>query len=154
MDPVDFRLKNVLRDGSYTCTNQLLDHSVGVEECLQETAKAALWKERKAEYRKMNGVKRRGIGVALMYHGNSRSGGAPDYSAAYVMVNKDGTVRYRTGITEMGQGTHTGHMQIVAEILGVPMEYIHLESVDTSAVPDSGPTHGSRGLAFKVWSIL
>jgi CO/xanthine dehydrogenase Mo-binding subunit len=147
MDAVDFRLKNVLRDGSYTCTNQLLDHSVGVEECLQETAKAAHWKERKAEYRKQNGVKRRGIGVALMYHGNSTSRGAPDYSAAYVMVNKDGSVRYRTGITEMGQGTHTGHMQIVAEVLGVPMDYIHLESVDTSAVPDSGPTHASRGTA-------
>lgn len=147
MDPVDFRLKNVLRNGSYTCTNQLLDHSVGVEECLQETAKVARWKEKKAEYRKLNGVKRRGIGVALMYHGNSTSRGAPDYSAAYVMVNKDGSVRYRTGITEMGQGTHTAHMQIVAEILGVPMDYIHLESVDTSAVPDSGPTHASRGTA-------
>lgn len=147
MDPVDLRLKNVLRDGSYTCTNQLLDHSVGVEECLQETAKMARWKEKKAEYRKLKGIKRRGIGVALMYHGNSTSRGAPDYSAAYVMVNKDGSVRYRTGITEVGQGTHTGHIQIVAEVLGVPMEYVHLESVDTSAVPDSGPTHASRGVA-------
>jgi CO/xanthine dehydrogenase Mo-binding subunit len=147
MDPVDFRLKNVLKDGSYTCTSQLLDHSVGVEECLQETARVARWKEKKEEYRKLKGVKRRGIGVALMYHGNSTSRGAPDYSAAYVMVNKDGSVRYRTGITEIGQGTHTGHMQIVAEILGVPMDYIHLESVDTSAVPDSGPTHASRGTA-------
>jgi CO/xanthine dehydrogenase Mo-binding subunit len=147
VDPVEFRLKNVLRDGSYTCTNQLLDHSVGVEECLQETAKMARWKEKKTEYRKLMGIKKRGIGVALMYHGNSTSRGAPDYSAAYVMVNKDGSVRYRTGITEIGQGTHTGHIQIVAEILGVPMDYIHLESVDTSAVPDSGPTHASRGTA-------
>jgi CO/xanthine dehydrogenase Mo-binding subunit len=146
MDPVEFRLKNVLKDGSYTGTNQLLDHSVGVEECLRETARASNWKDKRNGDRK-NGVKRRGIGVALMYHGNSTSRGAPDYSAAYLMVNKDGTVRYRTGITEIGTGTHTGHMQIVAEILGIPMDYIHLESVDTSAVPDSGPTHASRGLA-------
>jgi len=81
-----------------------------------------------------------------MYHGNSTSRGAPDYSAAYVMVNKDGSVRYRTGITDMGQGTLTGHMQIVAEILGVPFDAIHRENPDTSAVPDSGPTHASRGL--------
>ena len=146
-DPVDFRMMNVLKDGSYTCTDQLLDHSVGVEECLRESAKVARWKEKRVEYRKQSGVKKRGIGVALMYHGNSTSRGAPDYSAAYVMVNKDGSVRYRTGITEMGQGTHTAHIQIVAEVLGVPMDYIHLESVDTSAVPDSGPTHASRGTA-------
>src|SRR5208337_97812 len=146
MDPVEFRLKNVLKDGSYTGTNQLLDHSVGVEECLRETARISNWKEKRTEERK-NGLKKRGIGIALMYHGNSTSRGAPDYSAAYLMVNKDGSVRYRTGITEIGTGTHTGHMQIVAEILGIPMDYIHLESVDTSAVPDSGPTHASRGLA-------
>ncbi|HXY82813.1 MAG TPA: xanthine dehydrogenase family protein molybdopterin-binding subunit [Candidatus Saccharimonadales bacterium] len=146
VDPVEFRLKNVLKDGSYTGTNQLLDHSVGVEECLRETARVSNWKDKRSGGLK-NGVKRRGIGVALMYHGNSTSRGAPDYSAAYLMVNKDGSVRYRTGITEIGTGTHTGHMQIVAEILGIPMDYIHLESVDTSAVPDSGPTHASRGLA-------
>jgi CO/xanthine dehydrogenase Mo-binding subunit len=146
MDPVEFRLKNVLREGSYTATNQLLDHSVGVEECLVESAKLSRWREKREAYKKIQGTKRRGIGVSLMYHGNSTSRGAPDYSAAYVMVNKDGSVRYRTGITEMGQGTHTGHMQIVAEILGVPFEAIHLENPDTSAVPDSGPTHASRGL--------
>ena len=122
MDPVEFRLKNVLHDGSYTMTNQLLDHSVGVEECLVESAKVSGWKQKKEAYKTARGTKRRGIGVALMYHGNSTSRGAPDYSAAYVMVAKDGSVRYRTGITEMGQGTLTGHMQIVAEILGVPFE--------------------------------
>jgi CO/xanthine dehydrogenase Mo-binding subunit len=146
MDPVEFRLKNVLRDGSYTATNQLLDHSVGVEECLVESAKLSDWKRKREAYRAGRGTKRRGIGVALMYHGNSTSRGAPDYSAAYVMVAKDGSVRYRTGITEMGQGTLTGHMQIVAEILGVPFESVHRENPDTSAVPDSGPTHASRGL--------
>ena len=146
IDPVEFRLKNVLREGSYTATNQLLDNSVGVEECLVESVKLSRWKEKREQYKKIQGTKRRGIGVALMYHGNSTSRGAPDYSAAYVMVNKDGSVRYRTGITEMGQGTHTGHMQIVAEILGVPFEAVHRENPDTSAVPDSGPTHASRGL--------
>jgi CO/xanthine dehydrogenase Mo-binding subunit len=146
IDPVDFRLKNALRDGSYTATNQLLDHSVGVEECLLESVKLSRWKEKRELYKKGEGTKKRGIGVGLMYHGNSTSRGAPDYSAAYVMVAKDGSIRYRTGITEMGQGTHTGHMQIVAEILGVPYEAIHRENPDTSAVPDSGPTHASRGL--------
>ena len=146
MDPVELRLKNVLRPGSFTATSQLLDHSVGIEECLRKAAELSNWKERREGYMNQIGVKRRGIGVGLMWHGNSTSRGAPDYSAASLIVHKDGSVRFRTGIGEIGQGTHTGHIQIIAEILGVSPEMIHVDNPDTSAVPDSGPTHASRGL--------
>jgi CO/xanthine dehydrogenase Mo-binding subunit len=146
MDPVDFRLKNVLKPGSLTATSQLLDHSVGIEECLSNAAEISKWKNKRNSYRNQTGVKRRGIGVGLMWHGNSTSRGAPDYSAASLIVHKDGSVRFRTGIGEIGQGTHTGELQIVAEILGVRPEMIHIDNPDTSAVPDSGPTHASRGL--------
>ncbi|MEM2114675.1 MAG: molybdopterin cofactor-binding domain-containing protein, partial [Candidatus Caldarchaeum sp.] len=46
----------------------------------------------------------------------------------------------------IGQGTHTGHATIVAEIMGVPVEKVHVETVDTSSVPDSGETHAQRGV--------
>ena len=146
IDPVEFRLNNVLRPGSLTASSQLLDHSVGIEECLRKAAEISDWKRKRASTRNQTGIRRRGIGVGLMWHGNSTSRGAPDYSAASLIVNKDGSVRFRTGIGEIGQGTHTGILQIVAEILGVPMETIHIDNPDTSAVPDSGPTHASRGL--------
>ena len=146
MDPVEFRLKNVLRPGSLTATSQLLDHSVGIEECLKKAEQLSNWKNKRTAIQNQSGFRRRGIGVGLAYHGNSTSRGAPDYSAASVIVNKDGSIRFRTGITEMGQGTHTGIIQIVSEILGVPAEMVHVDNPDTSAVPDSGPTHASRGL--------
>ena len=146
MDPVEFRLRNVLRPGSLTATSQLLDHSVGIEECLRKAAELSNWKEKRKSCQNQTGVKRTGIGVGLMWHGNSTSRGAPDYSGASLIVNKDGSVRLRTGIGEIGQGTHTGMLQIVAEILGIPPRMIHIDNPDTSAVPDSGPTHASRGL--------
>jgi len=146
MDPVQFRLENVLRPGSLTATSQLLDHSVGIEECLVKAAELSNWKEKRTEYRNQTSVKRRGIGVGLMWHGNSTSRGAPDYCAASLIINRDGSVRIRTGIGEIGQGTHTGIVQVVSEILGVPPDMIHVDNPDTSAVPDSGPTHASRGL--------
>ncbi|MBS7638713.1 xanthine dehydrogenase family protein [Candidatus Bathyarchaeota archaeon] len=145
MDPVDFRLKNVLRPGSRTGCDQLLDHSVGMEECLLGVAEASNWKElRKA--RRHSGSRVRGLGVGCGFHGISTSRAAPDWSAAYIILNADGTFTYRTGICELGQGSPIGHAKIVAEILGAPLESIRVEGPDTDSTPDARPTHGSRGL--------
>ncbi len=43
MDPLELRLRNVLRPGDRTPTGQLLEHSVGAERCLKEAARAAGW---------------------------------------------------------------------------------------------------------------
>ena len=39
IDPVELRVKNALVPGSRTGTNQLLDHSVGIKELIEKTAK-------------------------------------------------------------------------------------------------------------------
>jgi len=87
---------------------------------------------------------RKGIGLALFYHGNSLGPEGADACSAVIQVSTDGSMRYRTGITEYGTGAATGHVQIVSEIIGIPMDYIHLERPDTAAVPDGGPTVASR----------
>jgi CO/xanthine dehydrogenase Mo-binding subunit len=61
-------------------------------------------------------------------------------------MNIDGTFNYRTGICELGQGAPIGHAKIVAEIIGAPLESIHIEIPDTDSTTDAKPTHGSRGL--------
>ena len=55
MDPVEFRLKNILRPGSLTIMSQLLDHSVGIAKALEIVAQKANWKEKRALYSKMRG---------------------------------------------------------------------------------------------------
>ena len=144
MDPIDFRLNNVLKIGSKTTCDQLLDHSVGIEDCIKEVKEASEWvKHRKPVW---NGKKVRGWGVGCAHHGISTSRSTPDWSAASLLMNQDGSITYRTGIVELGQGSPFGHVKIVAEILGVPAENIRIELPDTDSTLNAKPTHGSRGL--------
>jgi len=144
MDPVEFRLRNVLRPGSRTTCDQLLDHSVGMEECLRGAAEAAGWKRGRELGRR--GSRVRGVGVGCAYHGISTSRSTPDWSAASLILNQDGSFTYRTGICELGQGSPVGHAKIVAEIIGAPLSSIRIEVPDTDSTPNAKPTHGSRGL--------
>jgi len=144
IDPVDFRLRNILREGSHTTCDQVLDSSVGLEECLRGVAEASEWAKHREPVREGNRV--RGWGVGCAYHGNSTSRSTPDWSAASLMLHEDGTLTYRTAICELGQGSPFGHAKIVAEIVGADMTSIKIEQPDTDSTPDSKPTHGSRGL--------
>ena len=146
MDPVELRLKNVLTVGKRTTSNQLLESSVGIEKCIRGVAEASDWAYRRKPRRK--GERVRGIGVGCAHHGISTSRGAPDWSAASLILNEDGTLTYRTTICELGQGTPIGHAKIVAEILGAPFESIRIEIPDTDTMPNARPTHGSRGLTL------
>jgi len=151
MDPVEFRLLNILREGSYTLTNQLLDHSVGVAEALEKTAEYAKWREKRRLYEEFNKTSKRfkrGIGVAVAWHGISTSRGVPDWSNSYVKVEYDGSVTVYTGIVEMGQGSpSSSHVQIVCEILGVTPDKVRVVYGSTDA-PDTGATHASRGTSI------
>jgi len=146
VDPLDMRIKNALTVGKRTTSNQLLDHSVGMVECLEGVKKSSNWVNNREP--KRNGSKVRGVGIGTAHHGISTSRGAPDWSSASVIFNEDGTVTYRTTICELGQGTPMGHAKIVAEILGVPIEKIRIELPDTDTMPNARPTHGSRGLTL------
>ena len=144
MDPVDFRMKNILRIGSRTTCDQLLDNSVGIDKCLAGVAAASDWAKHREPVR--IGTKIRGWGVGCAYHGNSTSRSTPDWSAASLMIHGDGSLTYRTAICEIGQGSPFGHAKIVAEIIGCNLDSIKIEQPDTDSTPDSKPTHGSRGL--------
>jgi len=144
IDPVDFRLKNCLRVGGRTTCDQLLDNSVGIEKCIRGVAEASEWAKHRQPVR--IGSKLRGWGVGCAYHGNSTSRSTPDFSAASLMLNFDGSLMYRTAICEIGQGSPFGHAKIVAEIIGANLDAIRIEQPDTDSTPDSKPTHGSRGL--------
>ncbi len=155
MDPVEFRLANMLRPGSETLTGQVLESSVGVHEALRRLAAASSWRTKRQEYeRSRTGRFRRGIGAAVAWHGNSTSRGVPDWSNAYIHVARDGSVSVYTGIVEMGQGSpSSSHRQLVAEILGCPADKIRVVFGTTDA-PDSGATHASRGTSVGAIGIV
>jgi CO/xanthine dehydrogenase Mo-binding subunit len=144
LDPIDFRLKNILRPGSETATGQVLDSSVGLEQCIAKVRAASEWNRKRSAWREEPGRKRRGIGVALVYHGNSIGPEGTDRSAANLAIDQKGRVTLRIGLTEYGTGARLGLAQIACEVLGIPISQVILTPVDTQTCPDSGGTFASR----------
>ena len=94
------------------------------------------------------------MGLGVAWHGISTSRGVPDWSNAYIKIERDGSVTVYTGIVEIGQGSPTSsHRQIVAEVLGVPLDMINIVFGTTDA-PDGGATHASRGTSIGAIGVL
>lgn len=146
MDPVEFRLRNALVPGSRTGTNQLLDHSVGVKDLIEKVAKKADWSEKRGQFANHKAKNtRKGIGVGCSWHACGTTGIKQDWAGASLILNIDGSVTYSTGIVELGQGTITSHAMMVAEVLGIPFEWVRVCVNNTDTMPDSGATSAQRG---------
>jgi CO/xanthine dehydrogenase Mo-binding subunit len=136
IDPLDFRLKNIVREGDEGPTGQVLD-AVGLEECLRKAAAAIGWSMRRPE-------RWRGKGLACGWW--TTTGGS---SGVYVKINPDGTVALNTGAAEIGSAALTGAAQVLAEELGVDLTDISVVSADTFSTPFDFGAQGSR-TAFAV----
>ncbi|HUO42609.1 MAG TPA: xanthine dehydrogenase family protein molybdopterin-binding subunit [Methylomirabilota bacterium] len=147
MDPLEFRRINMLKPGSLTATSQVVDEGCGLEECVEKVVEASNWHRKRSEYSKQSGTIRKGIGIAIMYHGNSLGPEGSDYVAAHMNIDRDGTIRFRTALTEYGTGATSGLLQIAAETMNLPITLFKLEPPDTDYCNDAGPTVASRTTA-------
>jgi aldehyde oxidoreductase len=144
MDRLAFRLKNALRDGQATVAGQVMESGVGIAACLEALAPA--WARAQAEAARLNaldGVSRRGIGIASCWYGCGNTGIA-NPSTIRLGVARDGAVVLHQGAVDIGQGSNTVIAQICADALGVPLSAIRIEGADTAITPDAGKTSGSR----------
>jgi len=148
MDPLDLRVLNMLRPGSLTATSQVVDEGCGLEECVKRATAEANWYRKRAEFSKMKRSKRRGLGIALMYHGNSLGPEGSDYASVHMQIDREGTIHFRTGMTEYGTGASSGLIQIAAETMHLPVECFKLEPPDTDYCDDTGPTVASRTITI------
>jgi len=144
MEPLDLRLKNMLRPGTLTATSQLVDEACGLEECTRRAVEASDWRTKRLEFSRDRGPFRRGIGIALMYHGNSLGPEGNDYAYVHVLIKPDGRVVVRTALTEYGTGAISGLAQVAAETLGLPIHLFELDRPDTASCHETGPTVASR----------
>lgn len=153
MDPAEFRLRNILRTGSSTATGQVLKNSVGLEECLLKSIEASQWKDKRPTPR-ISGARRRGIGMATMIHPTGLGPVGVDVTSATIEATDDGSIVIRTGLSEYGQGLHTGYARIVRCTLGLDKVQVRVELPDTMLALDSGPTVASRGTAMGGKALL
>jgi CO/xanthine dehydrogenase Mo-binding subunit len=141
MDPVKLRQKNALRPGDITATGQKLRDDCSALQVLKEAVKRSGYRRKVKKYAGTN----RGIGLALFFHGSGFTGSGELKLASRAAVEcTERGVRLLVSSTEIGQGTRTMHAQIVADAMGIPYELVDVAPVDTSVVPDSGPTVASR----------
>ncbi|MFN7913994.1 MAG: xanthine dehydrogenase family protein molybdopterin-binding subunit [Vicinamibacterales bacterium] len=135
MDPVDFILKNMVKDGPRTkFTNYTLD------QCVKKGAELFEWKKR---WRPVPGSDKgpikRGAGVAFM---SFRSG--VGNSSAILTVDSRGQYTLYVGVTDVGPGAKTTMNIIAAEELGVPLSKVNVVWGDTDTCPYSVGESGSR----------
>ncbi len=141
MDPVRLREINALRAGDTTATGQRLGRDCAAREVLREAVRRSSFRRK----RRTSKGTRRGIGLALFFHGSGFTGSGEDKlaSKAALELTPDG-VRVHVASAEIGQGSRTVHAQIVAETMGLPYDRVEIGAADTKLVPDSGPTVASR----------
>ena len=140
MDPVEFRLKNVLDAGDVTITGHVLQHSVGARPTL-EAVRDALAESGLPD---PPSGKRIGVGYASSYKNVGLGGGMEDGAGAHLILQPDGSVLLRQGAMDMGQGSDTVMAQIAAQTLGVPFDRVRLHVGDTAEDPSGWMTTASR----------
>jgi len=146
MDPVEFRLKNVARQGDVDPLTGVSSESCGLAECLQRGRALIRWDEKRAAWPKdQTGPVRRGLGVACFSYASGTYPVNTEISGARIILNQDGSVHLQVGATEIGQGSDTIVAQMAAETIGLPFEHVHVVSTqDTDVAPFDPGAYASR----------
>ncbi|MBI2305461.1 MAG: molybdopterin-dependent oxidoreductase [Chloroflexi bacterium] len=136
IDPLDFRLRNVVDVGYKTLWGEELEEGITIRRTLEAVrehwAEALAWRREAPE-----GQVRRGVGLACYW---KSSGGSTSPVDAYVELLEDGRVRVLAGPADGGQGTWTTLSQMAAAELRVPYENIVFVGGDTDLTPEGSAT--------------
>ncbi|MGP8199198.1 MAG: xanthine dehydrogenase family protein molybdopterin-binding subunit [Limisphaerales bacterium] len=145
---IEFRRRNMVRQGSLTITGQRLDgHKVAMEQVFEAVLGEMDYASKLARCSlgKSDSDELYGIGLAMSYRGVSLGAEGVDFCAAIINAQADGSILLETGIHENGQGSESALMLICARELGVDINRIRYRRASTSNIPDSGTTVASRG---------
>lgn len=146
MDSVEFRLKNVARQGEINPLNGEVITSCGLTECLIKGRDFIGWEEKKKAYAAYkSGNIRKGLGVACLSYASGTYPVCVEIAGARLVLNQDGSVHVMVGATEIGQGSDTVVAQMVAETLGIPYRQVRMvQSQDTDMTPFDTGAYASR----------
>ena len=136
LDPLEFRRKNLLRDGRPQATGTVMKDAA-LDKALERVAARLDWGK---PFERGSGTVRRGRGIAIGF----KAVIAPTTSVAIVNLYADGSCALYSSTVDMGQGSDTAMAQIVAEVLGIRIESITVVHPDTDVTPYDMATLGSR----------
>ncbi|MBI5956297.1 MAG: xanthine dehydrogenase family protein, partial [Chloroflexi bacterium] len=165
LDPVEFRARNVLVNGSIAPTGCVMEHGVGMKEALERVAQAAGWQRKSSTWTRPQIAqpkepnKRLGLGVACSWKNVGYSFGFDDKAGARVelYLGPGGAIEravVNIGASDVGQGVETALAQIAAETLQVPIDRIEMVLSDTAVVPNAGSSSASRHVFMSGSAVL
>jgi CO/xanthine dehydrogenase Mo-binding subunit len=161
MDPVEIRLRNILKEGSLLSVGTPLPEGVSLPQVVERCAREAGWQISKDENGEVRSASRsaapaqssaaphvkRGIGFAAAFKNVGFSFGAPEQCTATVELHGGAEIErvvVHHAAAEVGQGVHTVITQAAAQAAGVPVEKVQLIASDTASTDNSGSVSASR----------
>ncbi|MCL1587892.1 MAG: molybdopterin-dependent oxidoreductase [Actinomycetia bacterium] len=156
IDPIEIRLKNVLRDGDDSVTQRPMPEGVSIAQVVEELARVSSWNDPKPITTTVAGIRtlgaessaiRTGRGVACALKNVGFSMGFPERCEATVTIYGDDeidTAHIAHAGADVGQGAHTAFLQMTAEAVGVDYDKVTGTFSDTATSGDSGSSSASR----------
>ncbi len=156
LDPLEFRLKNMIRPEQlpYETPSGAIYEGGNYPRCLEMAAERVGYREVKAAVRQLGADGRhRGVGLAAYmektgYPGSRWLGreaatfGA--YEAVTLRCTRTGSVELHSGVVSFGQGGETALAQVCADSLGIDFERVCVHSGDTGSTPAGIGSFSSR----------
>ncbi|HVB23207.1 MAG TPA: molybdopterin cofactor-binding domain-containing protein [Ktedonobacteraceae bacterium] len=153
IDPAELRQRNLIQPYTYT-VNGLRITSCALDECIVKVIERSKWHEFHTAQEPVINDKphdahmKRGLGLAASSY--ICGAGKPIYwndlphSAVNIRLDRGGGVTIYSGATDIGQGSTSILAYVVAEVLGIEPEHIHVETSDTTLTPVDLGSYSSR----------
>ncbi|MDO4328633.1 MAG: xanthine dehydrogenase molybdenum-binding subunit XdhA [Lachnospiraceae bacterium] len=160
LDPIEFRRRNVMPVGYVDPFSKNELYHDTFNQCLDKAMEAIDYKRKYQEYQNQTGDIRRGIGVSIFWYNTAVWPISLETSSCRMVLNQDGSLQVQLGETEIGQGADTAYTQMTADVLGVPLESVHVVSCqDTDVTPFGTGAYASRqtytaGYAIRQTALL
>lgn len=142
IDPAEVRRRNLLKPPCMT-VNGLRVLSYGFPECIEKVVERSAWNQKHGKL-----PHGKGIGIAGSHYVSGAANaiirsGAP-HTTVNLSIDRDGIVTIFTGASEIGQGSDTMQVQVVAAELGVDLERVRIVAADTARTPIDIGSYSSR----------
>lgn len=156
MDPVELRMRNLLREGSITTMGTPLPGGVSLAEVTECCAGAAGWRDTPEGWQRPE-TKGAGLGFAVAFKNIGFSFGYQENCWARIELRGSGEIDeavVNLGAAEVGQGSHTAIQQMAAQALGMRLDRITLRLADTATSPGSSGSASASRMTFMAGNAI
>lgn len=155
MDPVEFRMRNILHEGSLMSVQTPLTGNATIDKVSERCAEESGWQKNSDGWKlvdipvqdKSRPHIKRGIGFACGFKNTGFSFGYQENSWAKIEIHGESEIEkviVHHGAAEVGQGAHTAIMQAAAEAVGTTYDKVEFFGEDSIIEGDSGSSSASR----------